>query len=476
MNGEKLAKYLATLEPGYTNKSRITYTCEMCGIQNHIILKCFKEKISKGSLYCKKCSLKQKWQDEEYRSKIKKSQEIIWNETDTKNKISEKSKKLWQDPEYKSAQLKIHSDPEYLKSAREHSIDNWKSVEFRENQLKTRNTPDFKAKQSQSMRDLWNSNKYVEKTLLSLSKKFSSDFKSSLEIITSNILTALSISYKEQYVVGPYIFDFYLPDFKVYIECQGEYWHSLESAVKRDASKSTYLRKAHSDSKFLYLNEVDFCNPTLIKQKIISICGSTAITQVKSFELKSVDIKLIKKDDRDFNLAHNLLTSFHYAGFGRAAKVIFGAYKDKELIAVCKFSPPIRQEVATSLGISPKNMLELDRFCIKPDRQIKNFASWFLSRAAKLIFSIDSSKSHLVSFADSTYNHLGTIYKAANWAYVGVVSPDYYYVNGQGWILHKKTLYNQAVRNKMRESDYAEKHHYVKIYGKEKYKFILAKS
>src|SRR5690606_35250900 len=141
------------------------------------------------------------------------------------------------------------------------------------------------------------------------------------------------------------------------------------------------------------------------------------------------------------------------------------------LIAICKFTSVIRKEVATSMNLKTSEVLELDRFCIHPQYQKENFASWFISRCVKLID--DPKITHLISFADSTFGHSGTIYKAANWKQVSIVKPSYHYVNKDGLTLHKKTLYNHARSMKKTESEYAGEYGYQKVYGKEKTKFIL---
>jgi hypothetical protein len=114
-------------------------------------------------------------------------------------------------------------------------------------------------------------------------------------------------------------------------------------------------------------------------------------------------------------------------------------------------------------------VLEITRFCIEPKYQIKNMASWFLSRIIKLI---DSQYKIVVSFADTTVGHQGTIYKASNWKFDGIVEPDYYYSNGIEFF-HKKSIWNQAKKLGITESELviqaklvkescAEKHRYIK--------------
>jgi len=79
---------------------------------------------------------------------------------------------------------------------------------------------------------------------------------------------------------------------------------------------------------------------------------------------------------------------------------------------------------------------ELSRLCIHPSYHRKNFASWLISRAIK---SIDADL--IIAYADTTVGHSGTVYKAANFKFHHEVPPDYWYVDQDGYVMHKKTLY-----------------------------------
>lgn len=378
MDVKLLEPYVNQLGSHYMNKSKVTYKCSECSEKTEVILKHLKEKLQNGVLFCKRCSIKNKWRDPSFRAKINASQKDIWSGSDVKAKIAAKSKLNWQNIEYRTVQDRIHSNPDYIKASVTRSQKLWESDDFRKQQAKTRNTNEWKKRQSASMKSLWDNEAYRATTLRSLASKF-----------------------------------------------------------------PTYT--------------------TLI-----------AGTELRSFILHNVrilEIGSVKSCD-GLSQSNAFLNSFHYAGYGRPAKVVYSAYLDDELIAICKFSPIIRQEVATSMGIPPKTVLELDRLCISPDRHVKNFASYFISKCIKLVFNKYRDINHLVSFADMTHNHLGTIYKASNWRYIGSTSPNYFYVNKDGLVFHKKTLYNQAVRNKMKESEYARLHGYSRSYGKEKYKYV----
>jgi len=66
-------------------------------------------------------------------------------------------------------------------------------------------------------------------------------------------------------------------------------------------------------------------------------------------------------------------------------------------------------------------ILELTRLAIHPDYQVKNLASYLISKSIKYIRKYKSEVRCLVSFADSTHNHSGVVYKASNWVLDGML-------------------------------------------------------
>jgi hypothetical protein len=158
---------------------------------------------------------------------------------------------------------------------------------------------------------------------------------------------------------------------------------------------------------------------------------------------------------------------------GRLGKTVYGAFFDNELIAVCKFNYVTRAEVASSLNLKYSQVMEVDRFCIHPQFHKKNFASWFLSKCTKMFFTSNPLVLCLVSFADETFDHSGTIYRASNWSLIGKTKESYHYMDSVGIPINKKRVYDIASKLKMKETEYAEKHGLVKYAEKPKLKFIL---
>jgi very-short-patch-repair endonuclease len=66
--------------------------------------------------------------------------------------------------------------------------------------------------------------------------------RTSIEVKMAEELEARDVDYVEQYVLGDkFRLDFFLPAYEIVIECDGNYWHTREDVVKRDARKNAYI-------------------------------------------------------------------------------------------------------------------------------------------------------------------------------------------------------------------------------------------
>lgn len=171
--------------------------------------------------------------------------------------------------------------------------------------------------------------------------------------------------------------------------------------------------------------------------------------------------------------AKRFYAKYHYMGLTKRRGVILGAYHQQQMVACATVDVLTRSEIATKQKLEPSQVRELARFCIHPDYHIKNLASWFLAKVVKMVRVEMPNIKLLVSFADSTVGHDGSIYLAGNWKYDGDTSPSYHYVKGNE-TLHKKTLFNRAVAVGMKEKEYVLANGYVKVLHKPKKRFLLS--
>jgi hypothetical protein len=421
--------------------------------------------------YCKRCSeiSKEMWSDSEY---IKLMEDNYWNNEEWLNKQSESTKKLWEDEEYRNKMMEIFTSDEFKESMSETQLKVWidelkkKVSEDVTNRWKDEN---FRNKMIESFKLPWQDEDFRIKMakIRSLQPRISS-----LQTILYSVLDDLNIKYFREYedksadkecTIGPYSFDCVIPrdDNKtLLIECQGDYWHSRKDRISRDKSKSSYIENNLSGQYELkYLWEHEFKCKDKIVELIKYWTGINKI-EIKDFDFKDVAIK--KSDADEYRL---LLSKYHYLPNAGKGGIAYGSYIGDELIAVCVFSPLSRQNMPYDYD----KTLELSRLCIHPKYQKKNFASWFVSRSIKLL---DEKYSTIVSYCDTTFNHNGAVYKSLNFRLDGTVDPDYWYCSDDGWIMHKQTLYHHAVKNGLKEKEYADMNGYKKIHGKEKLRFI----
>ena len=131
---------------------------------------------------------------------------------------------------------------------------------------------------------------------------------------------------------------------------------------------------------------------------------------------------------RDFILEH------HYSGTCGMACMTWGLYDDDdELVGGAAFQTPISEAVRSfPFGEDHKDRVtELQRF-VTLDRCPKNAESWFLARA---LDSLKDYKSHywgVLSYADTTEGHIGTIYQATNALYLGTAKERVFYRDHEG--------------------------------------------
>ncbi len=257
--------------------------------------------------------------------------------------------------------------------------------------------------------------------------------------------------------IGYYSFDALIPSARLLIEVQGSYFHSGVKAIDRDRRKFDYITNYHKQYRVMYVWEDDIKNSpeTVIKNIKLKLQAATVI----DFDFSDVSVSLIGFDE-----AKKFLDAYHYIG-GKRAGLAVGARLDSQLVAAAVFAPPIRQNLNAKYKAKT---IELARMCIASDRHKFNFASWFLSRAVKLV-----PPSLIVAYADKTVGHDGAIYKAANFTLHHEVASDYWYTNQDGYVLHKKTLYNRARKQGLSEKAYAIEYGYVKVYGLPKLAFVL---
>jgi hypothetical protein len=135
----------------------------------------------------------------------------------------------------------------------------------------------------------------------------------------------------------------------------------------------------------------------------------------------------------DQRSAEMFVSQYHYAGGMGNAGICYGLFSCGCLIGVIVFHTPISENVRKSVyGDSRKDEVsELHRMAIHPDAP-QNTATYFISRALDALKEHRPQYTAILSFADTTEGHDGTVYQAANADYTGMTAPTTFYEDSTG--------------------------------------------
>lgn len=492
-----------------------------CGVSK--IIKCLAHR-DYTKWRCMKCAIKSKWESLEYRAnrpkpkcrtnrpkprpshrskagspehKQKLSKALSGRKlTDThKNKIAIAISKLWQDDNYRQKIVDILRSDNSRELRRTKSKAMW-SEEFRSRYRSV----EYRQKVSEASKLLWCDDNYRQKIYVAkntdahkalMARIVSShEYKrklseaatklpsiSSLQLLLYSMLDDLGVAYEKerpggnpQCLIGPWSFDCLVKrpgQRSLLIECNGDWVHSLPHKMVADKAKATYINIYCSDTYELkYLWEHQFASHQTVINLLKYWIGISDIELIQ-FSFSDIEIKIA--EPAEYRL---LLQKYHYLANAGRGGIAYGAYINGLLIGVCVFSPLPRQNITID-NYTTDQIRDLSRFCIHPNYQKSNLGSWFISRCVKLL---PSKYKIVVSYADTTFNHTGSLYKASNFVQDQIVPPDYWYRSSDGWVMHKKTLYNKAKNLTMVESEYATKFGYTKVTGGNKLRFVFKRS
>lgn len=139
-------------------------------------------------------------------------------------------------------------------------------------------------------------------------------------------------------------------------------------------------------------------------------------------------------------IAKEYIHKNHYSkGSSNGPSPCYGLFDNDVLIGVLMFATPCSENVRRSLfGPEYKDgVIELHRLHIQ-DCTPKNTESWFISRCIKQLMIDRPQSLAVISFADPTEGHTGTIYKACNFILDGKSEPARFYRDQNGRLRHPR--------------------------------------
>ena len=153
------------------------------------------------------------------------------------------------------------------------------------------------------------------------------------------------------------------------------------------------------------------------------------------------------------------LLNIHYARRMPCITDAFGLFVDGKIIGVVTYGIPASHPLCVGIaGVENQyRVKELNRLCILPEYNGKNYASYLVGRSLKML----ENNTFVVSYADTAWGHNGFIYQATNFLYTGLTAKrnDTYQPDGLHPRAYDKNNHSELYQSRSR------KHRYIYLVG-----------
>lgn len=183
-----------------------------------------------------------------------------------------------------------------------------------------------------------------------------------------------------------------------------------------------------------------------------------------------MEIKRIEK-----KTAAPFLARYHYLhDKGFRSEFIYGLFDDTPLsgvLGVCVFhGVSVPETIVSAFGLpraEQEGFFELGRLAMHSNLNGGNHTSWFVSRAIKQLCK-DTKVRAIISYADASAGHIGSIYRATNALYCGITAPKYDYVDPvTGKTKERFKAEEKGTAKNYERRQRSQKHRYVWMFDEE---------
>ena len=395
-----LKKY-GVLTPMESKECKYNYEkvmIEKYGVRYPIFIKEVNDKIKKTNL--EKYGAEYPLKSEEIREKIKKTNlEKYGNEIYARSKdFLNLSFKKFKD-QIKDYVIPLFKDDEY-EGFMSDKIYPWKCVKCGN---------EFNQKlYTSSPTELVNINEYIPRCLKCYPhlSGISNLEKQILDYIKSIYLD--EIIENDRKIIKPYELDIVIPEKKVAIEFNGNFWHSEKIKPNQKYHLNKTLICEEQGYKLIHIWEYDWLNPdkqNILKEKIKAILG---INQTKIYARKCLVKEISTKEKNEFLNLH------HIQGEDKSS-VKLGLFFENELVGAMTFGKP---------RFNKKYEYELIRYATKSGLQV-------LGGAGKLLkyFERNYNPKSIITYADRSYSQ-GNMYRKIGFNELKSAEPNYQWIDG----------------------------------------------
>lgn len=141
-----------------------------------------------------------------------------------------------------------------------------------------------------------------------------------------------------------------------------------------------------------------------------------------------------------FAVARRAVERWHYSARMPAAVVAtYAAYEDGRFIGTVVFGHGANHNLATPFGLRQAEVAELVRVALGPEHATPT--TQVVAAGLQMLQVEHPALRLVVSYADSARGHLGTIYQAGNWHYLGPSVASVVVIGGRAF--HRRSLHQR---------------------------------
>lgn len=164
------------------------------------------------------------------------------------------------------------------------------------------------------------------------------------------------------------------------------------------------------------------------------------------------------------------MPKFHYAKCVPSISYAFNVFNDDdEWCGVICYGVGACPQIAKAFGLYQGEVLELVRVALNGKQEITSKA---VALSLKLLHKIAPQIKIIVSYADKDQSHIGIIYQATNWIYLGETTAN---KKAQSYIINGKKYHNKTIHDKKWTLEYIKNNidkNAVEVSTKGKHKYI----
>lgn len=138
--------------------------------------------------------------------------------------------------------------------------------------------------------------------------------------------------------------------------------------------------------------------------------------------------------------AKHAVFRWHYSRAMPKSKLVrIGVWEDKSFVGAIIYGLGANRHIARPFGLADTEVCELVRVALAPGR--KHPTSQCVAVSLKLLRRQSPGLRLVVSYADAGQGHVGTIYQATGWIYLGTSEQSYLRIAGK--VVHPRTVYDR---------------------------------